>query len=89
MYACNSEISSSKFSPSDYERSVHFYQEWLGLELIRAWDRGTDKGALFSAGGGAVVELVNPPRSNGPGAVCRRLGHGNREAREARKFVVG
>jgi catechol 2,3-dioxygenase-like lactoylglutathione lyase family enzyme len=50
-----------QFSPSNYERSVQFYREWLGLELIRSWNRATDKGSLLSAGGGAVVELVNPP----------------------------
>jgi catechol 2,3-dioxygenase-like lactoylglutathione lyase family enzyme len=65
-----------QFSPSDYERSVQFYQEWLGLELIRAWNRPTDKGALLSAGQGAVVELVNPPhgqRYDGPAPANARL----------------
>jgi catechol 2,3-dioxygenase-like lactoylglutathione lyase family enzyme len=65
-----------QFSPSDYERSVEFYQEWLGLELIRAWNRPTDKGSLLSAGQGAVVELVNPPdgqRYQGPAPANARL----------------
>ena len=50
-----------QFSPSDYARSVQFYKDWLGLELIRDWNRATDKGMLLSAGHEAVVELVNPP----------------------------
>jgi catechol 2,3-dioxygenase-like lactoylglutathione lyase family enzyme len=65
-----------QFSPSDYERSVQFYQEWIGLELIRAWNRPTDKGALLRAGQGAVVELVNPPdgqRYDGPSPANARL----------------
>ncbi len=65
-----------QFSPRDYDRSVQFYQDWLGLELIRAWNRQTDKGALLSAGHGAVVELVNPPdgqRYDSPAPVNARL----------------
>jgi catechol 2,3-dioxygenase-like lactoylglutathione lyase family enzyme len=65
-----------QFSPSDYERSVQFYKDWLGLELIRDWNRATDKGTLLSAAGGAVVELVNPPdgqRYDGPPPANARL----------------
>jgi catechol 2,3-dioxygenase-like lactoylglutathione lyase family enzyme len=65
-----------QFSPSDYARSVQFYKDWLGLELIRDWNRATDKGTLLSAGHGAVVELVNPPdgqRYDGPAPANARL----------------
>jgi catechol 2,3-dioxygenase-like lactoylglutathione lyase family enzyme len=65
-----------QFSPRDYERSVQFYKDWLGLEVIRAWNRPTDKGTLLSAAAGAVVELVNPPDGepyDGPSPANARL----------------
>ena len=65
-----------QFSPRDFERSLQFYREWLGLELIRQWSRTTDTGALLRAGDGAQVELINPPQGqtyDGPAPANVRL----------------
>lgn len=45
------------FHARDFERSVHFYQETLGLTYLGGWDRPDGKGALLSPGGTAVVEI--------------------------------
>ncbi len=46
------------FSPQDYEASVAFYRDGLGLPLDHDWDfGGGDRGAVFIAGGG-MVELI-------------------------------
>jgi catechol 2,3-dioxygenase-like lactoylglutathione lyase family enzyme len=47
------------FRASDYEASVAFYRETLGLQVDRAWDRGpTQKGTIFVAGTGFVEVLA-------------------------------
>jgi len=45
------------FHARDFERSVRFYQETLGLTYLSGWNRPDGKGALLSAGGTAVVEI--------------------------------
>jgi catechol 2,3-dioxygenase-like lactoylglutathione lyase family enzyme len=46
------------FFARDFERSVHFYRDRLGLEPAgRGWDRPDGKDELLSAGGTAVVEI--------------------------------
>ena len=45
------------FHARDFERSVRFYREALGMAYLGGWDRLDGKGALLSAGGGAVVEI--------------------------------
>src|SRR5437867_8739212 len=49
------------FYPGDYERSVEFYRDELGLRLVGGWDRGPgDRGALIGAAGG-IVEIMEGP----------------------------
>ncbi len=49
------------FYPTDYERSVEFYRDELGLRLSGGWDRGPgDRGALIQAAGG-IVEIMEGP----------------------------
>lgn len=45
------------FYARDFEQSVHFYRDVLGLKYVSGWDRPDGKGALLSAGGTAVVEI--------------------------------
>ena len=45
------------FFARDFEKSVDFYQNVLGMEHVGGWDRPDGKGALLSAGGTAVVEI--------------------------------
>lgn len=41
------------FHTCDFERSVQFYQEMLGMTYLGGWDRSDGKGALLNAGGTA------------------------------------
>jgi catechol 2,3-dioxygenase-like lactoylglutathione lyase family enzyme len=36
------------FYARDFEKSVRFYKDILGMEYISGWDRETGKGALLS-----------------------------------------
>lgn len=46
------------FIPKDYDASVKFYRDGLGLPIDHDWDYGgSDKGTVFIAGGG-MVELL-------------------------------
>jgi len=45
------------FYARDFEKSVEFYRDTLGMKYISGWDREDGKGALLSAGGTAVVEI--------------------------------
>lgn len=45
------------FYARDFERSVRFYRDLLGMRYLTGWDRADGKGALLSAGGNAVVEI--------------------------------
>jgi catechol 2,3-dioxygenase-like lactoylglutathione lyase family enzyme len=49
------------FFASDFDKSVSFYRDILGMKYIEGWDRDDDKGALLSAGGTAVVEIFGAP----------------------------
>ena len=42
----------------DYERSLAFYRDGLGLEIIRSWDEGSSgSGTLFRAADGTIEVL--------------------------------
>ena len=45
------------FHASDFECSLHFYQNNLGMARVGGWDRPDGKGALLSAGGNSVIEI--------------------------------
>lgn len=46
------------FHARDFARSIHFPREVLGLRPVGGlWDRLDGKGALFAAGGTAVIEI--------------------------------
>lgn len=48
----------------DYERSLSFYRDSLGLKMIRSWDRGeNDKGTLFEFGNG-IIEIFPASESH-------------------------
>jgi catechol 2,3-dioxygenase-like lactoylglutathione lyase family enzyme len=49
------------FSARDFEQSVRFYTDLLGMNYLSGWDRAEGKGALISAGGNAVVEIYGAP----------------------------
>ena len=46
------------FFARNFERSIQFYGDTLGLQPVPGWwDRPDGKGALFVAGGTAVIEI--------------------------------
>jgi catechol 2,3-dioxygenase-like lactoylglutathione lyase family enzyme len=46
------------FFARDFEKSIHFYRDILGMTPTgKWWDRPDGKGALLSAGGTAVIEI--------------------------------
>ena len=54
------EILSSRFMlhPRDFDRSVHFYSEVLGLHPMREFGTGETRGVVFFLGGG-FLELTD------------------------------
>jgi catechol 2,3-dioxygenase-like lactoylglutathione lyase family enzyme len=42
----------------DYDRTVAFYRDGLGLPVVFSWDRGDDRGTFFQAASG-IVEVVS------------------------------
>jgi catechol 2,3-dioxygenase-like lactoylglutathione lyase family enzyme len=63
------EILSSRFMlhPSDFDRSVGFYRDVLGLHPMREFGQGASRGVVFFLGGG-YLELtdrhVEPPTAS-------------------------
>ena len=50
------------FFARDFEKSIHFYRDILGMTPTGEWwDRPDGKGALLSAGGTAVIEIYGAP----------------------------
>jgi catechol 2,3-dioxygenase-like lactoylglutathione lyase family enzyme len=50
------EVLSSRIllRPSDLERSLHFYEDVLGLAVYREWGEGKSRGVVFFLGGGLL-----------------------------------
>ena len=48
------EVLSSRvlLHPKDFERSLRFYSESLGLHIYREWGSGSNRGVVFFLGGG-------------------------------------
>ena len=54
------------FTP-DYDSTVAFYRDGLGLPVLESWDRGpVDRGTLFAAGSGIIEVLVRPKSGDSP-----------------------
>jgi len=45
------------FYARNFDRSVTFYRDILGMRMVGGWDRPDGIGALLSAGGTAVIEF--------------------------------
>jgi catechol 2,3-dioxygenase-like lactoylglutathione lyase family enzyme len=64
------------FFARDFQKSVDFYQNLLGMELVGGWDREDGKGALLSAGGNAVIEIYGAAEGKtyeGPSPIALNL----------------
>ncbi|MBU1878968.1 MAG: VOC family protein, partial [Chloroflexi bacterium] len=44
----------------DFEASVRFYQDVLGLECLRRWENPKGCGIILRAGTGGSIELIGP-----------------------------
>lgn len=58
------EVLSSRvlLQPVDFERSLRFYSDALGLHVYREWGSGSTRGAVFFLGGG-LLELSGSSRT--------------------------
>jgi catechol 2,3-dioxygenase-like lactoylglutathione lyase family enzyme len=65
------------FFARDFEKSIHFYRDVLGMMPTGEWwDRPDGKGALLSAGGTAVIEIYGAAagkKYQGPAPVAINL----------------
>lgn len=52
-----------KARPEEYDRTVAFYTEILGMETARSWGGGDQRGIMIDTGDGTVMEIT----SNGDG----------------------
>ena len=78
------EILSSRFMlhPRDFDRSVGFYRDVLGLHPMREFGQGDSRGIVFFLGGG-YLELTD--RQNDPPAPSTELWLQVRDVREAER----
>ncbi len=53
--------------PSDYDRSIAFYRETLGLDVHHSWDHPHGKGTVFQAGSGLIEIALGEGTSGTPG----------------------
>ena len=53
--------------PSDFDGSVAFYRDTLGLELFRSWDTPHGRGAVFQASRGLIEVELGEGTSGDPG----------------------
>jgi catechol 2,3-dioxygenase-like lactoylglutathione lyase family enzyme len=65
------------FFARDFQKSIHFYRDVLGLSPTgQWWDRSDGKGALLSTGGTSVIEIYGAAeggRYDGPRPVAMNL----------------
>ena len=53
---------------AEFEKTLHFYQDVLGLEPVRSWGEGENAGAMLSTGGG-LLEIFASGRKLPQGAI--------------------
>ena len=51
-------------SASDYEKSIKFYTDGLGFELVAEWGEGTGRGSLLDIGNGTHLEIFANGNTN-------------------------
>ena len=53
---------------AEFEKTLHFYQDVLGLEPVRSWGEGENAGAMLSTGDG-LLEIFASGRKLPQGAI--------------------
>lgn len=58
------EILAARFllHPTDLERSLHFYEQTIGLSIYREWEAGSSRGVAFFLGGGVLEVSGGSPQ---------------------------
>jgi glyoxylase I family protein len=41
----------------EYEETIRFYSETLGMKIVRTWGEGTDSGIMLDTGDGTLMEI--------------------------------
>ncbi len=54
------------YNARDFDATVGFFETVLGLDGVNSWERPDGKGALFAAGGNAVVEVLAAAEGEAP-----------------------
>ena len=54
-------------SASDYDQSVAFYRDTMGLSLFRSWDRPSGRGSVFHMGPGLIEVVTGEGSKESPG----------------------
>ncbi len=54
-------------SASDYDQSVAFYRDTMGLSLFRSWDRPSGRGSVFQMGPGLIEIVTGEGSKQSPG----------------------
>jgi len=55
--------------PTDIGRSLHFYEQMIGLAIYREWGTGPTRGAVLFLGGGGLLEISGTSREPPSGAM--------------------
>lgn len=55
---------------ADYERSVAYYRDTLGLSLSHNWDRPSGRGSVFRCGPGMIEVLTGEGAPGPPGTTA-------------------
>jgi catechol 2,3-dioxygenase-like lactoylglutathione lyase family enzyme len=76
MLEADMEILGSRIllHPGDLDRSLHFYEQTIGLAIYREWGTGPSRGVAFFLGGGGLLEVSGgspSPLPGRPGWCCR------------------
>lgn len=53
----------------EFEKTVHFYRDILGLPIARSWGEGESSGIMLDTGAGLLEIFANAPDKLGSGAV--------------------
>ena len=53
-------------SAADYDKSIKFYTEGLGFEVVASWGEGTGRAALLDIGNGSHFEIFANGNANAP-----------------------
>lgn len=54
---------------ADYEKTVHFYHEILGMPIVRTWGEGAGAGTMVDIGGGMMEIFADADAYSGQGAI--------------------